>query len=62
MPRLRNRGPTLFRIRYALTALFVAVLFGTVGVPFNRRLAADGQSLRYGANSDDCRLRRSDAA
>ena len=31
MPPLRNRGTTLFRLRYALTALFVAVLFGTVG-------------------------------
>src|SRR5213593_2854359 len=31
MPPLRNRGTTLFRLRYALTALFVAVLFGTFG-------------------------------
>ena len=31
MPPLRNRGTTLFQIRYALTALFLAVLFGTIG-------------------------------
>jgi len=30
-PSLRNPGTTLFRIRYALIALFIAILFGTVG-------------------------------
>src|ERR1043166_3156689 len=30
-PSLRNPGTSLFRIRYALIALFIAVMFGTVG-------------------------------
>src|SRR5216117_2379176 len=30
-PSLRSPGTTLFRIRYALIALFIAILFGTVG-------------------------------
>src|SRR5881628_1355515 len=30
-PSLRSPGATLFRIRYALIALFIAILFGTVG-------------------------------
>ena len=36
-PSLRNPGTTLFRIRYALIALFIAILFGTVGFHFIER-------------------------